>query len=229
MANESLASVSGRAALRALKQPIFDTMECPAAPGVNNLTFFQAPQGHALNVTGLLKNISDTNLSAAGQLADPQEADIFGYSATFMYDDSYFDDAGAAVATLANFAADSTLVYEGAVFRFFFGPNRQFLCVPMTRVPHGTFGLTGPGGVVIDDEKFFVIANGESTKDNFVRQTTAYELANGQQTKEGPITILPTETFSARIEYPLANLALSADGVQSRITVYLNGVLYAAV
>ena len=41
-----------RGALRALKNPLFDTQEYPAAAAaVNNLTFFQTPIGGPLNVT----------------------------------------------------------------------------------------------------------------------------------------------------------------------------------
>ena len=89
MSNVTVAKPSPRAALRALKQPLYDTMECPAdANAVNNLTFFQAPIGQALNVTAVLKTVAETNLTQAGQLGVPQEFDLFGFNMTFLYDDS---------------------------------------------------------------------------------------------------------------------------------------------
>lgn len=207
-----------RAALRALKQPLYDTMECPAnANAVNNLTFFQTPLGQALNVTGALKTPAETNLGQAGQIGVPQEFDIFGFNLTFMYDDGYFE-AGAGGPTVANFAADILEVYEASVFKFFFN-NKPWLTVPTFKIPHGSFAMTGPAAVAIDDEKLFNISNGESRKENFY----------GFLSNDEPVTIHSAENFTSRLEWPLAAMGLTADGAESRLTNYIVGVLYAAL
>jgi len=208
-----------RAALRALKQPVFDTMECPGAGApVANLTFFQAPLGQNLNVTGVAKTAAETNLNQAGQLGVPQEFDLFGFNITWENDDYWFEDTGA-VGSLPNFILDSVEIYEASVFQFFFGQQRAWLQIPLVKVPHGPFCVTGPGDVAIDTEKYYNIHCGESTKDEFLKF-----LAN-----DAPISIHSAENFSARIDWPLAAMGLTANGVNSKIKVYLVGVLYAAL
>lgn len=218
MSQVTVAAPSPRAALRALKQPIYDCMEAPGlgAP-VNLLTWFQTPIGGALNVTAAAKTVADTNLTQAGQLGVPQEFDLYGFNFTYKHDDGYYN--AAAADPIANLAADLLEVYEASVFKFFFGQQRPWLTVPLSRVPHGTFFLTGPQDIQAADNNVMSISNGESAKEQYYKF-----LANDSQ-----IAIHSAENFSARIEWPLAAFGLTADGTQSRMFVYLVGVLYTAL
>jgi len=219
MSQITVKAPSPRAALRALKQPLYDCMEAPAAAAaVNNLTWFQTPIGGALNVTGVAKSVAETNLTQSGQLGVPQEFDLYGFNFTFVEDDGYLDTAGAPT-SLANFALDIIEVYEASVFKFFFGQQRPWLTVPLSRIPHGTFFLTGPGDDMIATENFFAVSMGDSSKKEFYKF-----LANDAQ-----IGIHSAENFSARVEWPLAAFGLTADGAASRMFCYLVGVLYTAL
>lgn len=215
MSQITVGTPSGRAALRALKQPLYDTQESPAnANAVPNLTFFMAPIGNALNVTGAAKTIADTNLSASGSVGVPNEFDLFGFNLTFTNVSGYFE-TGAGI-ELASFCADIVEVYEASVFRFFFGAQKQWLAIPLSRVPHGTFCATGPGGIPVDGEKIFPVSNGASAKCEFL-----HFLSNDSKT-----TIRSNEVFSSMIEWPLAAYGLSVAGTNSRLVNYLVGVFY---
>lgn len=219
MSQVVVGSPTPRAALRGLKQPVYDTQEAPGAGApVNLLTWFQTPIGGALNVTGAAKTAADTSLTQASMLGVPNEFDLWGFNFTFTMDDGYRDTGGAPT-SIANFAADMVLVYEGSVFKFFFGQQRPFVRVPLSRIPQGAFFLTGPLTDLIATENVFPIALGGSNKEEYYRF-----LSN-----EKPVHIGPAETFTARVEWPLAAFGLSADGTQSRMTCYLIGVLYTAL
>lgn len=209
---------SPRATLRALKQPVFDTQEAPAAAGaVPNLQFFLVPQGGALNVTGNLKTVADTNIEQSGQLGVPNQFDLFGFNMSFIYDTTYFDDGVAG--SLANFCADIVETYEASVFKFMFGLQKTWLTIPLSRMPHGTFPISGTGDTAVDAEKYMCISNGESRKGEFLKFFS----------NDSCIPINSAENFSARIEWPLVNYGLTADGDESRLIVSLVGVFYTAL
>jgi hypothetical protein len=207
------------AALRALKQPLFDTMEAPLlVNAVTNLTFFQTPVGQALNVSGNLKTIAETNLTQAGQLGIPQEFEMFGINVTVNYAGGYYDDGLGTL--LADFLDDMAIIYEQSILRFIFGQNRPWLTIPLTAIPHGDFMLTGANQTADDSESFEFISNGESSSKEFYKF-----FANDR-----PVYINSAENFTTRLEYPNAvNLGLSANGAETRITTYLVGILYTAL
>ena len=167
-----------QAALRALKQPIYDCQEAPAAATPSRtLTFFQSPLGNPMNVTGTLKNTLDTSLSQSGQLGIPNEFEMFGINMTVQYEQGYIEDSTvAATPTIANFFSDMTEIYEQGLLRFIFGQNRPYFEVPLTRIPHGDFMLTGPAGVGQDNAagtgvNVFAISNGISAKKSSIKHS----------------------------------------------------------
>mgnify|MGYP001074499448 CR=1 FL=1 len=213
-----------QAALRALKNPLYDTQEAPAAAAaVRNLVFFQSPLGNALNVTGALKTIAETNLNQSGQIGIPNEFELFGFNTTFTYDTGYIEDSvGGPFSVLANFLDDVAETYEQALFRFSFGQNRPYLQVPFTRIPHGDYMLTGPAAAAQDNGatglNIFAISNGCSDKKEF------YKFFVNDQ----PVPINSAENFNAELQWNNP-YGLEAAGDESRITVYLVGVLYTAL
>jgi len=205
------------AALRMLKQPLYDTVECPAdANAVASLILFNQPLGSALNVSGAIKNRADTNLSKSAALGTPNEFLLYGVNMCFTYDTGYLCDAAP---TLANFLNDMVEVYDQGVFRLRFGQNKDSLVLPLIAVPHGDFFLTGESATASDNaaaagNSFVNISNGESSKREFFKH-----FSNKQ-----PIFIDSEETFTVRLEWPNAAMGLSANGDESRMTVYLVGV-----
>jgi hypothetical protein len=204
-----------RAALRALKQPIFDAVDLGSAVGVPNVTFFQAPIGQQLPISGAVKTIRDTNLGQAGQLGVPQEFDLFGFQVSFYYAAGYYLGTVASAA----FCTDFSNVYEAGVFQFFFGLQRPWCQIPLTRIPQGNFAVHGPTAVTSDAVAATTVHNGVADGEEFYKF-----LANDKQ-----IGINSAENFSARIDYPNGNLQMTATGNLSRLMCFLNGVLYAAL
>lgn len=224
MSKVTVGKPAPRAMLRALKQPLYDTMECPAdANAVPNLTFFQTPLGNALPVSGNAKTVADTNLSQSGQIGVPQQFSLAGFCTTFKEDDGYFDVTAAPTA-VANFLDDYAEFYEQGLFTFNFGQNRPWLQVPLTRIPHGPFHITGPVDSASDNAAaagatYFFVHQGDSSKCEYFSFT-----ANDKM-----IPINSAENFNVQLAWPNANMGLSADGTQSRVTVFLIGILYTAL
>lgn len=204
-----------RAALRALKQPVFDSVDLGSAAAVPNVTFFQSPIGTQLPISGAVKTIRDTNLSQAGQLGVPSEFDLFGFQIAFYYNLGNRGNAAQGAA----FCTDFNNVYEAGVFQFFFGLQRPWAQIPLTRIPAGNFLAHGPAGDIVDATTQYCIHNGLANSEEFYKF-----LANDRQ-----IGINSAENFSARIDYPNGNLQMTATGNLSRLTCFLNGVYYAAL
>ena len=218
MSNVTIKGPAPRAMLRALKQCIYDCQEMPlAANAINNLTFFQNPIGGALPVTGTVKTLAETNLNSSSSLGVPQEFDMFGISSQFHWAGGIYDAAGAVDPN--DCLDDLTVMYSTSVFKFFFGQQTAWLTIPYSKIPSGQYFATGPFTAGLNTDNGFHISNGESKNSEFYKM-----LANDKQ-----ISIGSAETFSARIEWPIAPVGLSADGEDSRVYMKLIGVLYAAL
>lgn len=208
----------GIAALRKLKNPLYDTEDLPAdAAAVNNLTFFQTPIGGALPVAGTPKTYAETNLQQSGMLGEPNEFDVMGFQCTYNWDMDY-KDIGTANETVANFIDDMTEVYEQSVFTWRYS-NKEYLNVPLTRIPHGDFYLYGPADTQDDNgtgvgDTYFFISNGNPSRKEFYKF-----YVDGK-----PSRIRSMENFSAQISWPNAAVGLTAGGDESRMTVFVNGI-----
>jgi len=227
-------SKANGAILRALKNPIYDTMEIPAAAGpVPLLQFFTIPQGQALNVTGVNKTISETNLTESGSLGSPLEADFWGFNCTVMYDDGYYENGAAGPTVLVNFLDDMVEIYEQSVFEFWFN-NKMWYQNPLTKIPHGVFAMTGPVATGSDAAAaagvhFFTISNGLSSKDEYAKFLASRPHVAAWTQPLKAIGIGSKENFNVTCRWPNANVGLTADGVGTRMTTYLNGVIYTAM
>jgi len=160
--------------LRPLKQPLYDTMQYPAA-GVNALSFFQVPQGQAL-VAGVNKTAVHTNLTQAGQLGTPQQFDLFGFQCKLP---------------VVTINADWDALIANGVFTFSFGQNRQWLTVPLAYVPAGIskdgYAATTVGATTIESHH-----NGQGLISNYLNFTVG----------NNPIRIHSNESFNVTLTWP---------------------------
>lgn len=81
MAKKSSRSAIPRAALRAVKMPLYDTMEFREIPS-EGIPFFAIPIGGAMPVSANVKSESHTNMLHSGQLWDPLEFDLHSIGVT---------------------------------------------------------------------------------------------------------------------------------------------------
>jgi hypothetical protein len=207
------------AALRQLKQPLYDTVECPTnAAAVNSLIAFQAPLGQALNVSGAIKNRADTNMSKSASIGTPNEFLMFGVSMCFVYDTGYlFDSSGAVL--IANFLNDMIEVYDQGYLQVIFGQNKVSLQVPLICVPHGNSFITGAVSNMTDTETYGLVWNGTSGRGEFFKH-----FANKK-----PIFLDSEETITVKLGWPNAAMGLTVNGDESRMTIFLNGVYSTAI
>ena len=166
--------------VRALRNPVYDTDDILAAP-TNQLRLFQVPIGQ-LNASAARKTEADTNLTQAGQLANPQMFDLYGFQVEV--------EPGTII-------ADHILLYTRGVFEFSFGTQRVWLQVPLSRVPQGP-ALQGIGSGIAASEN---ISNGFPS----VKEYYPFVQPDGS-----PYPIKATETFQARLFWPSGAITLSA-------------------
>jgi len=180
--------------VRALRNPLYDTDNMLAA-ATTQLRLFQVPIGQ-LNASAVRKTEADTNLSQAGQLANPQMFDLHGFQLEV------------AIGTVI---ADMILLYSRGVFEFSFGTQRIWLQVPMSRVPCGPAVNGIAGGAVVPSPNLF---NGWPS----VREYYPFVQPDGS-----PYPIKATETFQVRLFWP--SLAISVSAV-TLVRTFLIGTLY---
>jgi len=197
-----------RAALRALKNPLYDTGHILAAAPTNRVNFFQAPQGNPIVAAGALKTEADTNLTQAGQLGRPQEFDLYGFQLEIF--NTNCDD-------IPNTFADLLLVYDTGVFEFFFGQQRPWLQLPVEEIPNGPAfeGCYATADNAATTGAAF-LKSGEGAADAY------YNFTIGKK----PIPIASAENFSARLDWPSG--APTTTNLY-RATCYMKGILYAAL
>lgn len=201
-------SVSGRAALRALKQPIYDTGVVPAG-ALNRITYFQAPQGVPIVPAGLNKSEADTNMKQSGAIGRPAEFEVYGFNLE-IWSTNYDDNV--------NTCADMQLIYDTGVFEFYFGQQRPWLQIPVMEIPNGS-GIEGTVGCGTVGNDYFFAHNGQGWASG---PKSYYDFAIGKQ----PIPIASNESFSARLEFPSG--AITATNVY-RARCFMRGILYAAL
>jgi hypothetical protein len=147
----------------------------------NQLRLFQVPLGQ-LNASAVRKTEADTNLTQAGQLANPQMFDLHGFQLEIG---------------IGTVIADHTQIYSRGVFEFSFGTQRIWLQVPTSRVPQGT-ALYGVGSGAAASPNLF---NGWPS----VREYYPFVQPDGS-----PYPIKATETFQVRLFWPSGAITVSA-------------------
>ncbi len=192
-----------RAALRPLKQPLYDTENVPSAGNAAQLIYFQRPIGQNLAFAPVAaKTLADTNLTQASQLGTPTEFDLYGFN--FRLGDTV---------TLADFQQ----VMDQGVFTFNFGQNRPWLQTQLGDIPTGV-GITG--SLSIDGAVAQVLNNLVTQAPPSVKEY--YSFAVGKK----PVRIRSNETFNVQLDWPNAN---PNPVVFVRATVILRGIKYTSL
>jgi hypothetical protein len=197
------------AVLRKLKNPIYDTGVIAAAATNIRIPFFQAPQGQPIAVAGALKTEADTNLLQSASLSEPSEFDLYGLQMSIVYDATGVAGAGA-----NNAITDFANLYERGFVRFFFGSDKDWLGIPFTQVPSGSY-IAGTVTTADDNvpTNYAFLGNGSGSCREMV------DLTVGGQ----PIPIGAKETFGARLEWQGGAVT---SVVAYRLRCYGIGVLY---
>jgi len=193
------------AALRPLKQPLYDTMQYAIA-GQVQLRMFSVPLGQPIAAAAANKTLADTNLEQAGQLGTPQMFDLYG----FCFEAQLITAADGS-------AGDAFGIYETGVFEFTFGVSRPWLQIPLTEIPRGvgpTGGQQGDGFVAAYAREWLYCGEGSPAE--------MYSFTIGRKA----IRLHSNETFGVNLNWPLGAVAITAI---TRVRVYLMGILYAAL
>lgn len=200
--------IADRAALRPLKQPLYDTGLILTA-GIQRIAFFQAPQGTPIAPAGANKSIADTNLQQSTCLGKPNEFDLYGMHLELQI----IGDDG------ENTVQDLRLIYDTSVYQFFFSAQKPWLEVPAQEIPNGA-GLEGAFGTADDGaaEDYFFGKNGTGSCKAY------YVFTIGKKA----IPIGSNESFSAVLSWPAAaiNIAGAAD---VRARNFLRGIFYSGL
>lgn len=183
------------AILRPLQQPLYDTEVLKLLDAVTEKIFFQRQLGNS-DASGTItsKSIVDTNLQQPGQLANPLEFSLFGF--TFEVDASV---------TLANFRT----IYNRAAFVFTYTGNRVYLQIPLFKIPQG-LGAEGFSGTSTVDTAT-VVKNGVGHVSNLYKFTIG----------RSALRIRPTESFQAKLVF---SAATSAAVTPVYMRVYIHGL-----
>jgi len=189
------------ALLRPLQQPLYDTEILPSTSTPSELLFFQRQQGQTTAFGGVAKSTAETNIQQPGQLANPLEFSLFGF--TFEI------EAGV---TLSNFNA----IYNTSVFSFLYTGSRVYLEIPLTRIPAGVApeGFSSLSGFAdADDVERTVVHNGVGHVSNFYKFTIG----------RSALRIRPTESFQIQLRWP--NGAASLDATTTvRLRIFITGL-----
>ena len=118
-----LSTPQGRAVLRPLRYPFYDTDEWDNGDTADIQLF----TNHRQRTDNTVKTECDTNMTLDSQLGHPNLFDLVGFTHELAYGVSQ---------------ADFNTIYEGVTFRWIFGQNVVFTRTTLKKVPQGI----GPNG-----------------------------------------------------------------------------------
>jgi len=192
------------AALRVLRQPLYDTEHLPSAGGVASLIFFQRPLGQAMaNAPAAAKTYADTNMQQASLIGSPAEFDLFGFNVRLTN-----------TVTLAQFQN----IVDMGLFIFTFGQGRPWLRTQLQDMPSGCNIM---GAIALDGAAVATtVAAPVSGIPGDPKGLYAFAVGGA------PIRIRSNETFGVEIQWPNG---APAPVTRVRITVTLRGLYYAGL
>lgn len=190
--------VNRAGAVEALWAPLYDFQTYPTA-GVNEMLFFQVPQGQGG------KTLDDTNMEVAGSLPAPKEFLITSVQVAFYPAAVPGRQAAGAVAT--NWNDVYTLGQSGHV-RLFIGSKEYVVDAPIGKFPP-RWWLRG--------------SDAAATTTAAVSNVIDYAVFAGPIYEIVPYRLIPTQNFSVTLRFPNGQVPVTAD---SRIGIVLGGFLY---
>ncbi len=194
--------VNRAGAVESLWAPLYDFQTYPAA-GVQELIFFQVPQGQGG------KTLDDTNLEIAGSLPAPKEFLITSVQVVF-YPAAVPGRRGTSV-TATNWNDVYGLSQRGHL-RLFIGSKEYVVDAPLGKFPP-RWWIRGSDAVGV----------ATTTAATDVENIIDYAVFGGPIYEIVPYRLIPTQNFSVTLRFSNGVFAITAD---SRIGVVLGGFLY---
>lgn len=192
------------ALLRPLQQPLFDTEIMTAAAPPALIQFFQRQQGQADASLTLTKAASETNLTQPGSLPTPLEFSLFGFNFCVQ------PYRGNEFVTLIDFSQ----IYTDGVWTFLYSGQRQYLQIPVHRIPHG---VAPEGFSSSPAAERTVVHNGVGHISNFLKFTIG----------RAALRMRPMEAFQVNLSYPQGAPGIAAG--QIRVQALLLGLSWNAL
>jgi hypothetical protein len=195
-----------RPGFEAVEQPLYD-YQTYASAGSTQLQFFQIPKGQSS------KTFADTNMTSAGQLAQPQTFIIETIQVEFFpgVDPSPANDAAAPFAASQG-VNDAWKVMKSGWLELFIGSKAYLDLGPLMRFPAAT-------GFQVSSA--MTMATTTAATDSY--NVTQVGRASGPVFKlRAPIRLEANQNFSVTLNWPTA-VSVSTD---ARIGVLLGGILY---
>ena len=174
----------------AIQRALYDHQVYPGAGNIPSLSFFGSP------FTAPGRNLSETNMEAAGTLPAPQEFLISSIAV-------YITPTGAVDSE--NFGTDLQTLSQSGVLTLRVGSKEYVQEGPLNRFPP-------------DTRLSVQFDSGQAAPKRCFAQVV------GKAYKIKPILLIPNQNFSVQIGFPLAPVLPS--GNSARIGVFLNGTLY---
>lgn len=189
------------------KEPRYDTFITAAGgAGVGVVPFFTVPRGNAGSGFAVAKTEAETNMTATGQIGEPNQFLLHGFVVDAML------IAGAA-ATLS--VADYLAIYNSGIFRFILGGNNIQLEVPLKLIPSGVgptgFAASSGAGTPLSQA---AVTNGVPHISHYYNFTTV---------DKKPLLLRGSQTFRCELVYVGAGGNLITAAI-TRIKCYLMGV-----
>ncbi|MCP4410658.1 MAG: hypothetical protein GY807_23540 [Gammaproteobacteria bacterium] len=190
--------VNRAGAVEALWSPLYDYQIYPLG-GVNELIFFQVPQGQAG------KTLDDTNLEIAGSLPAPKEFAVTSIQVAFYPAAVPGRTAAAEIASNWN---DVYNLSQSGHLRLFIGSKEYVVDAPIGKFPP-RWWIRGSDAV--------------ATTDAAVSNIIDYATFGGPIYEVVPYRLIPTQNFSVTLRFANGLVPITAD---SRIGVILGGFMY---
>lgn len=177
---------------------MYDYQTYPAA-GVNELIFFQVPQGQGG------KTLDDTNIEIAGSLPAPKEFLITSVQVMFY---PAADPGRGATGDVATNWNDVYALSQSGHVRLFIGSKEYVVDAPLGKFPP-RWWIRGSDAI--------------ATTDVTITPLIDYAVFGGPIYEVVPYRLIPTQNFSVTLRFANGLVPITAD---SRIGVVLGGFLY---
>jgi hypothetical protein len=192
----------------AITNTLYDSIQYPVA-GAGQLSFFNLPVGQGVNWTGVgAKNLSDTNMSLAGQMPANQEFLIQSIEVELLTATPTVAAAMPAyiAATVATSINDAYIFYRAGNLNLQIGAKSYCQEAPLMKFPA---------------KAFFEITAAATTE---AAGSIAWATARGRPfLLKAPLRLVSNQNFGVQLNWPEGAQAITA---AARVFIILDGVFY---